>query len=125
VCLVGIVGLVHCGCNGDNGAHWAAFAHSRIRRWDEHFADLAVVSAHWCTPTPALSASNWTAALPRVKCLAPLETEDVVNSEVVQFRKRPAADFLGFVGGHAINAQKVFRQVVGGLGVVALGLVKQ
>ena len=73
----------------------------------------------------ALSASTWTAALPRVKCLAPLETEDVVNSEVVQFRKRPAADFLGFVGGHAINAQKVFRQVVGGLGVVALGLVKQ
>src|ERR1700756_5934717 len=53
----------------------------------------------------ALSASNWTAARPPCEVLASLDTEDVVNGEVVQFRKRPAAHFLGFSGGDAINAQ--------------------
>jgi hypothetical protein len=32
-----------------------------------------------------------------------------VNGEVIQVRKRPTADFLGFVGGQAVNAHKVLH----------------
>ena len=41
--------------------------------------------------------------------LAPFDCEDIVNGEVIQVRKRPTADFLGFVGGQAVNAQKVLH----------------
>jgi hypothetical protein len=40
---------------------------------------------------------------------AAFDTEDIVNGEVIQVRKRPTADFLGFVCGKAVNAQKVFH----------------
>jgi hypothetical protein len=30
---LGTVGLVHCGCQGDDDGRWAAFVYTRIRRW--------------------------------------------------------------------------------------------
>ncbi|HUO41021.1 MAG TPA: hypothetical protein VMU34_25670 [Mycobacterium sp.] len=36
-----------------------------------------------------------------------------MDTEVIQLRKHPAADFLGLVGGRAIDAEKVFREAVG------------